>query len=104
LKSILDVTARSAPQIILSEDGRPYTSSGLTRERAGLKNVEFRDLRGTAVTRLAVAGATEIEIAAITGHSISGVKSILDQHYLSRVSELGESAIRKLESRTKIPN
>jgi integrase len=30
--------------------------------------VTFHDLRGTAVTRLALMGCTEIQIAAITGH------------------------------------
>ena len=46
--------------------------------------VTFNDLRGTAVTRLAMAGCTEAEIATITGHSLRGVRAILDTHYLSR--------------------
>jgi hypothetical protein len=54
--------------------------------------------RGTAVTRLAIVGCTEAEIAAITGHSLRGVDSILDANYLHRDSALGESAIRKLET------
>jgi hypothetical protein len=47
------------------------------------------------------------EIATITGHSLRGVRAILDTHYLSRDPALGESAIRKLEmaeGRTKTPN
>jgi hypothetical protein len=36
--------------------------------------VAFNDLRGTAVTRLALVGATEAEIASITGHSLRGVR------------------------------
>jgi hypothetical protein len=46
-------------------------------------------------------------IATITGHSLRGVRAILDTHYLSRDPALGESAIRKLEMaerRTKTPN
>ena len=57
----------------------------------------FNDLRGTAVNRLALVGCTEAEIAAITGHSIRDVRSILDAHYLHRDQALAESAIRKLE-------
>jgi integrase len=61
--------------------------------------VTFHDLRGTAVTRLAIAGCTEPEIATITGHSLGDVRSILDA-YLHRDKALAESAIRKLETRT----
>ena len=64
----------------------------------------FNDLRGTAVTRLAIAECTEAEIATITGHSLRGVRAVLDSHYLSRDQVLGESAIRKLEKGTKTPN
>jgi integrase len=66
--------------------------------------VTFHDLRGTAVTRLALAGCTEPEIATITGHSLRGVRAILDTNYLSRDPALGESAIQKLERGTKTPN
>ena len=57
----------------------------------------FHDLRGTAVTRLAIVGCTEAEIASITGHSLRDVRSILDANYLHRDLALAESAIRKLE-------
>jgi len=56
------------------------------------------------VTRLALAGCTEAEIATITGRPLRGVRAILDTHYLNRDPALGESAIRKLEQRTKTPN
>jgi len=64
----------------------------------------FNDLRGTAVTRLALAQCTEAEIATITGHTLRDVRSILDAHYLHRDPALAESAIRKLETGTKIPD
>jgi hypothetical protein len=64
----------------------------------------FHDLRGTAVTRLALVEYTEAEIATITGLSLRSVRSILDAHYLARDPALAENAIRKLESRTKSPN
>jgi hypothetical protein len=53
------------------------------------------------VTRLAVAGCTVPEIAAITGHSLKDVQDILDRHYLSRDQALAETAIRKLETGTR---
>ena len=74
------------------------------RQAAGIVGVTFHDLRGTAVTRLALVGCTEAEIATITGHSLRDVHAILDAHYLHRDPALGESAIRKLERGTKTPN
>jgi hypothetical protein len=49
-----------------------------------IAGVTFNDLRGTAVTRLALADCTEAEIATITGHCLRDVRSILDTHYLCR--------------------
>ncbi len=49
------------------------------------------------MTRLALMGCTEAEIATLTGHSLRDVRSILDAHYLNRDQSLAESAIRKLE-------
>jgi len=66
--------------------------------RAGINGVTFHDLRGTAVTRLALAGCTVPEIASITGHSLKEVNGILDSHYLSRDAGLAEQAIRKREA------
>jgi hypothetical protein len=66
--------------------------------------VTFNDLRGTAVTRLAVVGCEIPEIASITGHSLKTVYAILDAHYLSRDQKLSENAITKLESGTNFPN
>ncbi len=66
--------------------------------------VTFNDLRGTATTRLALAGCTEAEIATITGHSLGDVRSILDAHYLHRDPRLAEAAIRKLETGTDPSN
>ena len=56
------------------------------------------------MTRLALVGCTEAEIATITGHSLRDVRSILDTHYLHRDPALGESAIRKLETRSEVRN
>lgn len=104
----LETTPRVSPIVLVNSDGRPWTedgfrsSGGKARRAAGVEGVTFNDLRGTAVTRLALACATSAEIATITGHSSRDVRSILDAHYLNQDPALGESAIRKLETRTKI--
>jgi integrase len=61
-------------------------------------DLHFHDLSGTAVTRLALAGCTVPQIAAITGHSLKDVEQILDAHYLGGAVELAEAAITKLNA------
>jgi integrase len=96
--------------VLVNSDGRPWTEDGFRSswakacKAAGIVGVTFHDLRGTAVTRLALAGCSAIEIATLTGHSLRDVGAILDAHYLNRDPALAESAIRKLEMRTKTPN
>ena len=112
LKAALDAaaTTKHGPVILTSTDKQPWTADGFRAswrkacQKAGIVGVTFNDLRGTAATRLALAGCTEAEIATITGHSLRDVRSILDAHYLHRDPALGESAIRKLEKGTKTPN
>lgn len=94
--------------ILATEGGTAWTESGFraswrkAQAKAGVIGVTFHDLRGTAVTRLAIAGCTVPEIAAITGHSLKDAEAILS-HYLKRDQALAESAIRKLEGHS-IPN
>ena len=110
LKAALAEAKKQAPLILTNKAGRPWTSHGfqaswrLAARKAGIVGITFHDLRGTAVTRLAIVGCTEAEIATITGHSLRDVRSILDTHYLARDPALAESAIRKLERGTKTPN
>jgi integrase len=106
LKAALDATPKLSPIILIKRDGKPWTSAGFQTawcracKHVGLVGLTYHDLRGTAVTRLAIAGATEAEIATISGHSLRSVRAILDAHYLARDPALAESAIRKLERRT----
>jgi integrase len=103
LKAALDHATKRSPIILLNSDGRPWTPDGFRVSwrkacaKAAIENLTFNDLRGTAVTRLALVDCTEAEIAAITGHSLRDVHSILDAHYLHRDPKLADSAIRKLE-------
>jgi integrase len=105
LKSALDAAARGkkSPIVLLTSEGRPWTEGGFrasfnkARDKAGVAGLTFHDLRGTAVTRLALMGVEVPEIAAITGHSLKDVHAILDAHYLHRDPKLAWNAIRKLE-------
>jgi integrase len=110
LKAVLDATPRQSPVILLNSKSRPWTSDGFQSSwgkacrACGITGLTFHDLRGTAVSRLALAGCSEAEIATLTGHSLNDVRSILDAHYLNRDPALAENAIRKLEARTQIPD
>ena len=110
LRAVLDETKRVSPLILTGVGKRPWTADGFRSSwrkaclKAKIEGVTFHDLRGTAVTRLAIAGCTEAEIATISGHSLAEVRSILDQNYLSRDYALAKSGIAKLETRTKTPD
>ena len=112
LKAALDAAAKTkkGPLILVNSEGRPWTPDGFRVSwrkacaKAGITGVTFHDLRGTAVTRLALVGCTEAEIATVTGHSLRDVRSIIDTNYLSRDPALAVSAINKLEKGTKSPN
>ena len=103
LKAALDVAKKHGPLILTNSRGRPWRSHsfqaawGIAMRKAGIVGVTFHDLRGTAVTRLALVESTEAQIATITGHSLRDVRSILDANYLHRDPMLAETAIRKLE-------
>lgn len=62
--------------------------------RPQLAALTFRTLRHTAVTRLGEAGCTAIEIAAVTGHSLKTVETILEI-YLVRTKKMAANAFRK---------
>jgi integrase len=95
--------------ILTGQRGQPWTSSGFRAswgrycKLARIEGKTFHDLRGTMVSRLALADSSVPEIAAITGHSLADVYSIVDAHYLHRDQKLAESAMRKLELRSALP-
>jgi integrase len=90
LMAALETTPKRSTIILLSTDNKPWTADGFRSswrkacKMVGIVGVTFNDLRGTAVTRFALAGCTEAEIVAITGHTLKDVRSILDAHYLHR--------------------
>lgn len=103
LKTMLDGITRDAPVILTTSTGRPWNKGYFrkrwkaTARKAGIEDLHFHDLRGTSVTRLAEAGCTVAEIAAITGHSLKTVHQILER-YLARTSDLASSAILKFQN------
>lgn len=64
---------------------------------AGVGDLHFHDLRGTAITMLAEARCSTPQIAAITGHSLKTVTTILDK-YLARTRTLAEEAVALFEN------
>jgi integrase len=72
--------------------------------RAGIEDAQARDLRRTAMLRMAEAGATTPQIASVSGHSIQATQRILET-YLPRNRALAEAAITRLvehKARTKV--
>jgi hypothetical protein len=63
LKAVLDAAAKRSPIILTTSNGKPWTPGGFraswakASKRAGIVGLTFHDLRGTAVTRLAICNA-----------------------------------------------
>jgi integrase len=102
LKAMLDNTPRTSTQILTNKRGEAWQANAFRKawgdacRKAKITGLTFHDLRGTAVTRLAEAGCSHAEIAAITGHSMRDVAAILDK-YLARTDKIALAAIAKLE-------
>lgn len=107
IRTMLDALPRNAGTILTTTRGKQWTSDGFkaswrkAAQLAGIVGLTFHDLRGTAVTRLAISGCSTAQIASITGHSLKDVESILDAHYLGGKIQLAEQAILKLEEHSK---
>ena len=110
LRAELDATPKRGTIILTNVRGVPWSADGFRSswrkicQNARIKGLTFHDLRGTAVTRYAVAGCTQAEIMAITGH---GRRGTLERYYLHMDYRLAVSAVRKreeYESRTDIPD
>ena len=87
LKTTIDKLPRRSTHILISEDKKPWSQSGFsaswrrTTKRAGIVDRTFHDLRGTFVM-MALRNKQKIEdIALITGHSLSDLRT-LEKHYM----------------------
>jgi integrase len=104
LKTMLDGLPKRGPLILTTGQGRAWKKRWFndcwldTARQANINDLHFHDLRGTAITMLAEAGATVPEIAAVTGHTLAHVTRILET-YLARTRHLADAAIVKLEKR-----
>lgn len=107
LREVLDALDRlrskyrhTIPTILFNSRGRPWTGHGLrasfrkAREACGIRK-RFHDLRGTAVTRLKLAGLENEDIAEVVGWSKSDVEVII-RKYLSR-DALAREKIKRIE-------
>ena len=101
LREHLDGLGRpSTSLVIVTYRGRPVKYPRFNErfrriaERAGI-DAQARDLRRTAMVRVAEAGATVPQIASVSGHSIEATQRILET-YLPRNRDLAEIAIARL--------
>lgn len=113
LKAMLESIPKAGPFILTRNDGKPWHTAKNDKElgkqwrehmiACGLHSADaktrlrFNDLRGTAVTLLAEAGATVPQIASITGHTLESVTRILER-YLARTKALSDAAIYAFEN------
>lgn len=74
--------------------GKDETVEWLVRPCPSVAHKKEMHLRHTAITQLALAGATLQEIAAISGHSLKTIFSVIE-HYLGARPELADSALAK---------
>lgn len=113
LKALLDATERKGPNIFTHGIGTPWDQDSFrsrwhkTCQRAGVKNssqggVTFHDLRGTAITRMFLAGCSQIEVSNVSGHGMKSLdaKSSLG-NYIARDTTFAASAIAKFEAYEK---
>ncbi len=103
LKAMLDALPTDKLRILLNSRGRPWTKDGFKtswgKECARLKigSVTFHDLRGTFITERAREGSSVENIAKISGHSISEIKSVLEKHYLADDQDASDAVILRME-------
>jgi integrase len=103
LRKMLDGLDRTSAVVLTTKTNRPWTARYFKAQweaaskKAGITELHFHDLRGTAITMLAEAGCTTPQIAAITGHSLKTVTTILDK-YLARTRALAGEAVSLFEN------
>lgn len=103
LKALLDELPKNAERILLNSRKRPWTKDGFKTSwgkecsRLDIKGVTFHDLRGTFITERAREGSSIEDIAKISGHSTSEVKSVLEKHYLAHDQASSDAVILRME-------
>lgn len=99
LRTLLDGRQRQHVTICEGLTYRRFNAQWRTISRAaGIIGRQARDLRRTAVVRLHEAGCEPLEIAHITGHSLSDVTGILDATYTVRTMPTARRAMGKWQN------
>lgn len=105
LQELLDTAPRTT-NTILQRNGKPWGSVNFDHHwrkailAAGLDGLHFHDLRGTACTLLAEAGATHAEIAAMMGWTVTTVHRMIET-YAAMTASLSDAAVEKLEAKAR---
>lgn len=100
LQLVLDATPRTNMTFLLTEFGKPFSPAGFGNwfrdqcNAAGLKRCTAHGLRKAAARRLAEAGCSANEIAAITGHST--LKEVARYTQAADQSKLADRAFGRL--------
>lgn len=106
LRDILDAALAQMPSdqmaFLATRSGGPMDEHYLRHEwrkvtlAAGLDGLLFRDLRRTGMVRMAEAGATAVQISAVSGHSIEQTTRILET-YIPRNAKMAAVAVKLQE-------
>lgn len=108
LRALLRDIPRRSTVILTSSDKKPWTGDGFgsswwkTLQRAGLSasGLHFHDFRGTAATKMFLAGLTNREIAQVLGWSEDRVDRLLDR-YVKR-DEIMKGLVTRLEAAERV--
>lgn len=102
LKAMLDrLRPESSDLLIMMHNGRPVqqklfnTRFNEIKRAVGLGGKQARDLRRTAVVRMAEGGAEIQDIAAVTGHTIETTKQILEV-YMPRTLKMAKRGVARM--------
>lgn len=103
LRAALAPIRRCSVHVLTSASGQPWqvdtfrhTFSKAQRTTGVGEGLHFHDLRGSALKAFADAGCSELELRAISGHSMKSMSGALSS-YIDAFRSLAESAVRKRE-------
>lgn len=86
---------------IVSNQGRRMTYTRFLerfnsiKTMAGIEDLQPRDIRRTAMVNMAEGGATDVQIAAVSGHSIESTRRILET-YVPRTVAMARQAVDRM--------
>ena len=104
LRVALNLAPRVSVQVVTGPGERPWRSDTFRHEFSKAYRVSgiqpglhFHDLRGSALKAFADAGCSDLELRAISGHSMKSLPGALGS-YIVGFRSLAESAVRKREN------